>query len=510
MSLENEAKTRHSGIIVLAGKSGSGKDTIRNALLEASREGSIDQRIEKIVSATTRKPRAGELDGREYHFLTNEEFEEKIKSGEIFEHREYDSKDGKVYYGSEKINLSDRNHEVNYITILDLEGAKAYQEAYGKENVFVVEVDAPEEIRMQRVIGRESDPEKAAEEWSKRSAKDIADFNDFSRNGVVNYTLDNSSVDFGGLDEDGVADKEAYLNDIFSEIFDSFDLYRSKAAEMLKDDEKAWITIHSGTDENDYITYDIDKSTEYDADGMALDYAHLYMSLVSPEEYAVYQGADLGDEVSDTEKKEIFDRMQEDIQEVADEFKNHLMAGDIEEEKTFLNEIKIDLDPEDRAYQEAQDILDNIYVYNNYLDNKDKRSLDIDEQDLYRQAFEVAERVIDWTTRAGKAFGSDLVQPLDTEMKKDDVYERIIDRKFKKETECLEQIVELLCELEEVDLTEEQKAIIEEGKALVKDLCKIDLELAVLEKKSQNKQGDEKDDKQKDDKQKKKDNYVRE
>lgn len=477
-------------IIVLAGKSGSGKDTICNALLEASKEGEIDQHIEKIVTATTRQPREGELDGREYHFLTNEQFEEKIKSGEIFEHREYDSKDGKIYYGSEKINLFDKERKEDYITILDLEGAKAYQEAYGKENVFIVEVDAPENIRMQRVTSRESDAAKASEEWSKRSAKDIADFNDFSRNNVVNYTLDNSSADFGGRDEDGNIDKEAYLNDIVTEIMDSFMVYQSQAKEMVKEDPDAWIKVSCDYDEKGYVSYHVGTKLEYDIDSMALDYAHLYMSMVSPEEYLVYQGENIGEDISEDERKEIFSRVQEDLQEVTEVFRDHLIAGDTSEEKTFLDDLVMNTDPEDKECQTAKEILDNICVYNNYLDNKDKRSLDIDEEDLYRKANEVAERIINWTARVGEAFAYDIVQPLETKINKEDVYERIIDRQFQKETEYIEQIVELLCELEDKELTDEQRAIIAEGKALIKDLCKIDLELAMLEKrtKEQNEQ----------------------
>ncbi len=475
-------------IIVLAGKTGSGKDTICNALLEASAEGELNNRIDKIITTTTRQPREGEVDGREYNFITNDEFEEKIKNGEIFEYREYDSSNGKVYYGSEKIDLFAKDRRGDYITILDLEGAKAYQDAYGKENVFVVEIDAPEKIRKDRITGRAEDRQKAEDEWSKRNAKDIYDFNSFSRSNVVNYTADNSAVDFGAveyydaeLEETVASDKEAYLNDVIGDIIDAFELYKEESKEILRKDPDAWIRVscEQNKDDGSWMGYHLNTAESYDIDSMALDYAHLYVSMVSPEEYLIYQ--DKSDNVSEEERKEIFNQVRNDLDEVADTFRDHLIANELMEEKAFLDDLLINADPNEQDYNIAKEILNNIDVYNNYLDSKEKRVLDIDEEDLYRKASEIAERVVKWTERLGNAFGSDTGQPLNDIKDEGEVYTRIIDRQFKEETEYIERIVALLSELNDADLTDEQRAIIEEGKALVKDLCKIDLELAMLE-----------------------------
>ena len=68
-------------MVVISGPSGSGKSTICKRLLQ-------DPRVVFSVSATTRKLRPGEVDGRDYHFLSVEEFRQRIARGEFIEHAE--------------------------------------------------------------------------------------------------------------------------------------------------------------------------------------------------------------------------------------------------------------------------------------------------------------------------------------------------------------------------------------------------------------------------------------
>ena len=70
------------GNIVIVGKSASGKSTVANAL-------SDDFKYTKAVTATTRPMRDGEVDGVDYYFLTNEQFNKKLKNGEFLEWAEY-------------------------------------------------------------------------------------------------------------------------------------------------------------------------------------------------------------------------------------------------------------------------------------------------------------------------------------------------------------------------------------------------------------------------------------
>ena len=70
-------------VFVITGPSGVGKGTLIELLLERVPE------LELSVSATTREPRPGEEDGRDYHFLTSEEFDRRVDAGDFLEHATY-------------------------------------------------------------------------------------------------------------------------------------------------------------------------------------------------------------------------------------------------------------------------------------------------------------------------------------------------------------------------------------------------------------------------------------
>ncbi len=72
------SRKQHGRVLVISGPSGSGKSTICRRLLE-------DPRIEFSVSATTRRKRAGEVDGRDYVFVDHERFRRHIDHGDFLE-----------------------------------------------------------------------------------------------------------------------------------------------------------------------------------------------------------------------------------------------------------------------------------------------------------------------------------------------------------------------------------------------------------------------------------------
>lgn len=70
-------------VIIVSGPSGAGKGTLIEAILRRF------PKLEVAVSATTRPRRPGEKDGREYHFLTPDEFDRRVRAGDFLEHVEY-------------------------------------------------------------------------------------------------------------------------------------------------------------------------------------------------------------------------------------------------------------------------------------------------------------------------------------------------------------------------------------------------------------------------------------
>ena len=148
-------------IYVITGKSASGKDTFKRMLLQ-------ETELSPIITMTTRKPRAKEVDGVDYFFKTIEEFEDMIDYGELMEFNAYVSeKDGqeiKTYYGSSSVDESK-----DWVIVLDPAGVKVYKQFYGKDNVKVIYLDCDEPIRKQRAMKRGSCTE---EIWEDRRKAD--------------------------------------------------------------------------------------------------------------------------------------------------------------------------------------------------------------------------------------------------------------------------------------------------------------------------------------------------
>lgn len=82
-------------MIVLLGKTCSGKDTILNKLVK-------DYGYFKLTTYTTRPMRKGEIQDKTYHFVSEEEFLDKLNSEFFLEHKKYETAEGEWYYGSAK------------------------------------------------------------------------------------------------------------------------------------------------------------------------------------------------------------------------------------------------------------------------------------------------------------------------------------------------------------------------------------------------------------------------
>lgn len=127
-------------IIVLLGASGSGKSTIENEL--ATHYG-----FEKIISYTTRPPRDGEINGKDYHFTNNETFNEMKEDG-LF--AEYDKYSQNRLYGSLRMDYVSENR----VVVITPYGLRQLKENCGAENVFSVLIEANLGTRIKRYINR--------------------------------------------------------------------------------------------------------------------------------------------------------------------------------------------------------------------------------------------------------------------------------------------------------------------------------------------------------------------
>lgn len=93
--MKDQAITRRGLMLVLSSPSGAGKTTISRALLEA------EPNLSMSVSVTTRKPRPGEQDGKDYYFISVPEYERMVRDGELLEHaRVFDN-----LYGTPRVHV---------------------------------------------------------------------------------------------------------------------------------------------------------------------------------------------------------------------------------------------------------------------------------------------------------------------------------------------------------------------------------------------------------------------
>jgi len=143
-------------IIILSGFSGVGKDTILNDIKNL-------YKFKEIISYTSRPIRKKEINGKEYHFISKENFKNKIKNNEFLEHRKYITNIDTWYYGIHKSSIKDGN----YISVLDLKGLKAIRNKFKVISIFI---DAPIEIRRERAISRGSF---CQEEFNRRLKDDL-------------------------------------------------------------------------------------------------------------------------------------------------------------------------------------------------------------------------------------------------------------------------------------------------------------------------------------------------
>ncbi len=159
-------------IFYLMGKSSSGKDTIYKKLIQKESLG-----LHNIVLYTTRPIRAGEKDGVEYHFVSEEEMYQIQEQGRIIELRTYDTCLGRWHY----FTADDKNINLdtdNYIMIGTIESFCKTKEYYGDDRVIPIMICLDDGIRLQRALDREKGQDMP--KYSEMCRRFLADETDFS------------------------------------------------------------------------------------------------------------------------------------------------------------------------------------------------------------------------------------------------------------------------------------------------------------------------------------------
>jgi guanylate kinase len=171
----------NSRLTVLSGPSGVGKSTVVAELRRRSPE------IWISVSATTRRPRPGEVDGREYYFVTREEFDRMISAGELLEWAEFAG--NKYGTPAEPVRMRLKQGLPTLLEI-DLAGARQVRAATKRDDTLLVFLEPPSWAELvRRLTGRGTEPPEVVQRRLAAAREELAAVGEFD------VTLVNTSVD---------------------------------------------------------------------------------------------------------------------------------------------------------------------------------------------------------------------------------------------------------------------------------------------------------------------------
>lgn len=206
--------SKRGKVLIVSGSAGSGKSTV----LTPFKSGQIEP-FRFSVSATTRTPRAGETNGKDYLFVSRERFEEMIEKGELIEHTVFNNN----YYGTPKAPLLEMI-EKGQIVILEIEvdGAEQIMSLFDKNDLISVFLSPPDYKTLEaRLRGRGTNTEEDILERLERAKVEL-EYAKLYQNILINY-------DFRAEDV-----TDAIVKITRGESVDTLDIYCDSADTLLE------------------------------------------------------------------------------------------------------------------------------------------------------------------------------------------------------------------------------------------------------------------------------------
>lgn len=180
-----------ANLFIIAAPSGCGKTSLVKALLGSSSKLSVS------VSHTTRKPRKGEINGENYHFVSKERFGEMISNNDFVEHAEVFGN----MYGTARSNIK-KKLEANIDIILEIDWQGARQVRENMPNSISIFILPPSKnVLLQRLIERGQDDDETISKRMKNSESEMSHYDEFEYL-VINDQFDSALNDLKAIIQD--------------------------------------------------------------------------------------------------------------------------------------------------------------------------------------------------------------------------------------------------------------------------------------------------------------------
>ncbi len=158
-----------ANLFIIASPSGCGKTSLVKALLENFKNLAVS------VSHTTRKPRKGEIDGENYHFVSNETFEQMISNNDFLEYAEVFGN----MYGTAKTNIYEKlDSDISIILEIDWQGARQVRQNM-PEVISIFILPPSKNVLLERLTTRGQDDKATISERMENSEKEMSHYNEF-------------------------------------------------------------------------------------------------------------------------------------------------------------------------------------------------------------------------------------------------------------------------------------------------------------------------------------------
>ncbi len=167
--------------VVITGPSGVGKGTLIRSLRERMPE------LQLSISATTRRPRAGETQDVDYHFMSPEQFEQHVRDGDFVEHADYAS----ARYGTLRSELETRSAAGGPVLLeIEVQGARQVRETMPEAVQVFIAPPSVDALRA-RLVGRGSDAPEQIEARQRTAQRELTAQDEFAHV-VVNDRLEDA------------------------------------------------------------------------------------------------------------------------------------------------------------------------------------------------------------------------------------------------------------------------------------------------------------------------------